>query len=334
MKAVSSSDALSQVQHDTESARTRMKQAAGLRQQPLQAGIIICWQILVSTLAIFLSLRSEWYYWLVGQLMLSLVMVQWFFLLHDFGHGSFFKSKWLNETFGMVASLFALLPFYPWKYIHHAHHKWTGWREMDPTIPERKFEELTAGQIRLVNFCWKFWIPIFAFTYSLQTFYKMSRLTRLFSGKKRHSAMSWSIRAIGLGHLIMLIGFGLSTYLQVWLLAFFLYLSISDPLLLSQHTHLDYRDAESDEIAPVSHKEQAVFSRSVEYPAWMEKYLLYFNNRHGLHHQFPWIPTYQLGKMESPEENRISWLEWLRIAKSLPGHLLIFRSYKHTGVKL
>ena len=318
----------------SEEEKSRIRIAASLRQQKLKALFGIIWQLSITGLAILLSLQGQWYWWLLGQMTLSIVMVQWFFLLHDFGHGSYFKSKKLNDVFGLLASVFSLLPYYPWKLVHHAHHKWTGWREFDPTIPERKFEELTPGQIRFIDFCWKYWIPIFAFSYTIQTFYRLPKLRLLFPGKKNDQKMSRSIFFIALSHLSMLILLGPFSYIQLWLLAFILYLTISDPMLLSQHTHLDYHDIEIEDVKPVRHIDQSFFSRSIVYPLWMEKYLLYFSNRHGLHHQFPWIPTYQLGKMENPEENRISWLEWLRIAKSMPGHLLIFRSTKHTGVKL
>lgn len=311
-----------------------IRKAAKLRQSRAKAWFGFVKQVLITGFAISLSIQSEWYLWLLGQVLLSIAMVQWFFLLHDFGHGSYFKQTWLNDILGLFASIFSLLPYYPWVLIHNAHHKWTGWREFDPTIPEKRFEELTPFQIKLVDFCWKYWIPIFAFSYTTQTFYRISFLKKLFPSKKEVNKIRLGVWLIAIAHIAMFVFMGWALYLKIWLLAFILYLSISDPMLLSQHTHLDYHDIDTDPVKPVRHLHQSFFSRSVVYPLWVEKYLLYFSNRHGLHHQFPWIPTYQLGRMENPEENRISWLEWLKIAKAMPGHLLIFRSYKHTGVKL
>jgi acyl-lipid omega-6 desaturase (Delta-12 desaturase) len=260
-------------------------------------------------------------------------MLQWFFIEHDLGHHGFLPFQPASIFFGHIASLFCLLPFHPWQQVHHAHHKWTGWREKDPTIPEITFEQLSKTQIRLINFCWKYWVPIFAISFALQTFWNLKRLKRLFPDTKsriRHAFSVFFILFIFLG----LVAYFGAVFFKIWLLAIFIFFFISDPILLSQHTHLDYHDIELTPLKPVRYIEQPIFCRSVVFPKWVEKYILYNTSKHGLHHQYPWVAFYDLPKWKDPEENYIHWREWLRIAKQMPGHEMIFHSTKHTGIRL
>lgn len=235
--------------------------------------------------------------------------------------------------FGHIASIFCLVPYYPWKYVHKVHHKWTGWREMDPTVPNEPFENMSKSQKKIVDFCWRYWIPIIALSYVATTFYNLKKLDADFPQriKKRNNRLS--IFIIVLAYFFLILFFG-ALFFKVWLLAAFIFLSISDPYLLSQHTHLDSKDIEKEPVKPVPFIQQDHHSRTIRFPFFIEKYLFYFSNYHGFHHQFPWVSIYELGDLKNRNENEIHWLKWLRIAKSMPGHLLIFRSFEHTGVKL
>jgi fatty acid desaturase len=297
------------------------------------SSIILTWQLCFSSFAIYLSLSDNLLIWLIGQNLLAINMLQWFFIEHDLGHHGFMPFKKGSAFFGHVASLFCLLPYYPWQQVHHAHHKWTGWREKDPTIPEITFDQLSKTQIKLINFCWKYWVPIFAISFALQTFWNLKRLKRLFPDSKSQMKHALSVFFI-LFVFIGLIGSFGTVFFKCWLLAIFLFFFISDPILLSQHTHLDYHDIEVTPLKPVRYIEQSIFCRSVVFPKWVEKYVLYNTSKHGLHHQYPWVTFYDLPKWKDPEDNYIDWREWLKIAKNMPGHEMIFHSTKHTGIRL
>ncbi len=294
---------------------------------------IILWQLTFSTISIYLSFSDNIVIWISGQILLSINMLQWFFLMHELAHQSLFPNEKVNAIIGHVASLFCLIPFFPWDNIHQSHHKWTGWREFDPTIPDITFEELKPHQISIINFCWKFWIPIFAINYTIQTFYSLNKLNKLYPKANQKINNVFSISFIVIVYLTAAIVLGF-LFLKIWLLAFFIFVSISDPMLLSQHTHLDYNDINTDQIKPVKFIEQPLYTRSVRYPFFIEKYLFYFSSRHGLHHQFPWVPFYYLNQVADTEENTIFWTDWVRVAKSIPAHKLIFQSFKDTGIKL
>lgn len=80
---------------------------------------------LLSLTLMYFSLRIG--YWLT--LLLSIpsagFLVRIFIIQHDCGHGSFFKSRKANDTFGTISSLFTFVSFKYWRKchaIHHAHH--------------------------------------------------------------------------------------------------------------------------------------------------------------------------------------------------------------------
>jgi fatty acid desaturase len=123
-------------------------------------------------------------------------------------------------------------------------------------------------------------------------------------------------------------------FFKVWLLAFFVFISISDPYLLSQHTHIDYLDGKDITPTPVPFLEQHVFSRTVSYPRLVERYVLYNSNHHGLHHRYPTVPCFRLYAHPNHPDNAVTWRSWLKAAKALPARDLIFHSTRHTGVRL
>lgn len=295
--------------------------------------LIVGWQLALTIGAILLALSENIGAYIAGELLLSISILQWFILEHDFGHAAFFKSKWLNNAFGLLASLFSLLPFFPWKTIHHSHHVWTGWKDLDPTQPQKKINDLSGSLIFIINTCWKLWIPIFSLGFSLITFWNLKRLSALYPKKKLVIQNIFSVVFIVVVFALLIIFFG-GFMLKCWLPSFLMYMLIADPLLLSQHTHLDYHHAEGKDVKPIRYQLQPAYTRSVIYPKWMSTYLLYHFDKHGLHHQHPGVPLYKISQLSAPEENTIYWLKWLKIAKQIPAHVLIFQSYNDTGIKL
>ena len=117
--------------------------------------------------------------WLIGQFLVALAILHWFVILHDLGHGGFFRTKILNDIAGHLASFFVILPFYPWRYVHAGHHRWVGWKDLDPTMSQIQPRELSPLLRWLVNFCWRYWIPVFALSFSFGNFWNLSKLFRL-----------------------------------------------------------------------------------------------------------------------------------------------------------
>ena len=55
--------------------------------------LILMWQLFVTGLGIALSIQDQTVLWLLGQLVLGISFLQWFFLIHDIGHGVFLPNK-------------------------------------------------------------------------------------------------------------------------------------------------------------------------------------------------------------------------------------------------
>ena len=49
-------------------------------------------------------------------------LIRIFIILHDCGHGSFFRSARANEIVGSICGVFTLTPFYQWRHDHAMHH--------------------------------------------------------------------------------------------------------------------------------------------------------------------------------------------------------------------
>ena len=45
---------------------------------------------------------------------------------HDCGHGSFFRSKWLNDWIGRVLGVLTFTPYDFWRHTHAVHHASSG----------------------------------------------------------------------------------------------------------------------------------------------------------------------------------------------------------------
>lgn len=180
---------------------------------------------------------DDWFIWLSGQILLGFIILQWFFIIHDLAHRSLFHSPTTSAIFGHLASLFCLIPYYSWKKVHHAHHKRTGWQEKDPTVPDFGIEDLSPFMIRVIDFRWKYWIPVFAFSYCLSIFYNLKKLFGLYPKDK--AKITFSILFLVVSYSLIIYFVGGLLFIKIFVLAFFLFLFISDPLLISQHTHLN-----------------------------------------------------------------------------------------------
>jgi len=132
----------------------------------------------LGTGAIFLILHSNIYLYYLGELLLSFFFLQTFILLHECGHLNFFKSRRLNYVFGHFFGLLTMIPYFTWKHMHSLHHRWTGWRDKDPTT-EKTVEPSESPVMRIVaNIAWFLFIPVFYLGYKLSNYWNLSKIKR------------------------------------------------------------------------------------------------------------------------------------------------------------
>lgn len=299
----------------------------GARPHLAVATLTILSGLLLSILSSHLSL------WLIGQLVLGIGLTQVFVLMHEAGHGTLLKSEQWNRVIGSCCGFLCLFPFNAWKLIHRKHHVWTGWKDKDPTTENLLPREIKTWEKLVFNNCWRFWIPIFGVAYRIQHFWNPLKFKHHASASQRRTIIRGII--LQLTAYALLIAFaGWWVVLSTFGLAFFIHLTICDPIILSQHSHIPQEISEGKDVAPFDRSEQDVFTRSLEFPKLFSKWVLLRFDLHELHHMYPRVPGYHLDKLPTQNAdlpNTYNWWTWIREAKRLPAHQLIFHNRDETG---
>lgn len=283
----------------------------------------------LSILGLYLSLQSDTSLYVLGQLLLSFFFTQTFILLHECGHLNFFKTRWLNLLFGNIFGLLTLIPFYSWQHMHNLHHRWTGWRDKDPTT-EKTVEPSKAPFTRVMaNIAWLLFIPVFYLAYKLSNYWNILKIRR-FVNSKRYKKSVISIFSYFSIYLIISALFG-EFLITLVLPAFVLSLIWKELIILTQHSHVEIPISKGEEVRPVAYKDQVPYTRSFYTYRFIENYLLFNFNRHEAHHVYPGLPSYWLSSVELNEPEKPFFKDWFIQAKSLKGEDYIFRTSKHTG---
>ena len=143
-----------------------------------QAAIRLILPFTIGAIGFFFSVQDQFWIFFIGQIILAFFFLQTFILLHECAHLNFFKSRILNIIFGHLFGILSGIPFYTWQYMHNLHHKWTGWRDKDPTT-EKTVGASNSPFIRWVlNFAWWLFIPIFYLAYKLSNYWNIFKIKR------------------------------------------------------------------------------------------------------------------------------------------------------------
>lgn len=238
---------------------------------------------------LYLVRRGDVPSFLLSQLLLAVVFFHGFALVHECGHGSAFRQNWLNVLVGHVASVFCLIPYYPWKYIHQKHHTWAGNIERDPVLKSLRTWR-AHGVPRLVRLAWWSWIPLGA---ALQHVVYLSyplvmwRAGEMNAPKAVRSLISilWLVVA----HALSIAFVPEVTWSNV-ALAVVVYLVVEELVNLPHHVDM----STFEQKLPLW--EQHLATRSCYYPPVVSELLVLNFNFHIEHHWFPTLPWYRLRK--------------------------------------
>ena len=77
-----------------------------------------------------------------------------------------------------------------------------------------------------------------------------------------------------------------------------------------------------------------VFTRSLRFPIWFSKYVLFSFDRHELHHMYVQVPACDLHRIEWTTRNEVGWWTWLVQSRRLSGETLFFQDRSRTGFEL
>ena len=271
------------------------------------------------------------YYW-IATFLLSVFFAQTFILLHECGHLNYFNGRITNKVFGQLFGLLSGIPFYTWRHMHNLHHRWTGWRDLDPTTEKTVKPGGSMITRIIVNTCWWLLIPIFYLSYLLSNYWNLSKINRFVPANvHRLAVLNVSLYLVFyLAVLYFFSGFVLYFILPAFVLSFIW----KELLIMTQHTHIEIPVSDGNEVRPISFMEQVKYTRSFYTFTFLSRYFLINFNLHEVHHAYPGLPAYWMDKidLDIPREPRFS--KWLITAKSMKGEDYIFRTSKHTGINI
>jgi omega-6 fatty acid desaturase (delta-12 desaturase) len=282
-----------------------------------------------TALGFFLSFAGGLGAWMCGQLLLAVMLVQWFVILHESGHDTLFRTRRWHAAAGRVAAAFSLIPYHCWVRVHGRHHKWTGWQDLDPTTEALVPRPRGRAERAIVNVCWRLWIPIFSIVYRATNYWNMPRLFRMFPQADRLAIARDTALLVAL-YVAVIVALGPAAALRGVGLAMIISFVIEDLLLLSQHTHVPQQVSGGSSVKPFPAVEQEPFTRSLRLPRIASAFVLHFD-AHELHHMYPFVPGYHLRRIPYTPENEIGWWHWVRGAKRVSADVLLFQNRLETG---
>jgi len=259
--------------------------------------------------------------------MLAVACTQWFCIMHECGHKTFSGGRSFDTVVGHLAGVFCLMPFETWRFVHHGHHLWTGWRDRDPTTRGILPRPIGRTERMFFNTCWRLWIPVFAFAYRATIFWNLRKLIRYYPRQKR----AFTINVVAL--------FIIYTIAAPWMIKIFslpllLHFAVMDPIMLSQHSHIPQKLAGSAAVKPIVKAEQGVYTRSVLLPRLLSTWVFLGFDLHGLHHVYPYTPGYRLHRLDQVAGITMSWRRWIKEAKRVPADILIFKNWDQTRIRI
>lgn len=115
---------------------------------------IQCLNTLIPYLALFYlamtSMESSYGLFVLYISALSLFIVRIFMLMHDCGHKSLFRTRWLNTVIGFITGVIVGMPQYVWAKHHSYHHatngNWEKYRGPLNILSVAEYEKMTPGK--------------------------------------------------------------------------------------------------------------------------------------------------------------------------------------------
>lgn len=226
-----------------------------------------------------------------AQALLALIYFHNFALLHEAGHGNVHDDDRWNSLIGHYASLFCFLPYYPWKFIHHEHHTWTGNLDRDPTLYQVRKMKRQGHVPWTVRFAWRSWIPfggLLQHTVFWLYPFRSWRDGRFNKAQQRKSLFSVLFLASAY---VLVAFFGPSwlTLARIWP-SLVIYLVAVELVNFPHHIDMPVVANADEKLAPW---QQHVTTRSCDYGHLSGMLVLNFN-LHTEHHLYPTLPWYRL----------------------------------------
>jgi omega-6 fatty acid desaturase (delta-12 desaturase) len=87
----------------------------------------------------------RWALWALYGYIEGLVFTGIWIVAHECGHGGLFHTNFANDLVGYTLHTSLLVPYFPWKYTHARHHRYTGHMEKDTAFVPHRAGETSIG---------------------------------------------------------------------------------------------------------------------------------------------------------------------------------------------
>lgn len=258
---------------------------------------LILWIVMIKTIEIS--------YWLT--LLLSVFaagfMVRIFIIFHDCGHGSFFKSKRMNTTIGIITGLIVFTPYHKWSHEHHVHHQTVG--NLDKrgtgdvkTLTVEEYSKLTQWE----KFYYRLYRnPIFLIGIApILLFTIMHRFTKSYMSVRQKLYVHLSNLVIIVSILLLMYFIGWKTFLMIQLPILYIATVHGVWLFYVQH---QFRNVLWTNSETWDYKNTALKGSSMFKLPFILNWFTGNIGYHHIHHLSPAIPNYNLRKCY--KENQI-----------------------------
>jgi acyl-lipid omega-6 desaturase (Delta-12 desaturase) len=234
-----------------------------------------------------------------------------FIILHDCGHGSFFKSNRANAIVGSICGLFTFTPYYHWRHFHAIHHATVGnlHRRIDGELLPLTIKKYTQNNGDVLTLTVKEYQSLTAWEKFVYRFYRnpyllfllmpliLFLLVHRFSNPRAAKREKNSVKFTNLALLALILGLGFTlgfaTLALIMLPIMLISATIGVWLFYVQHQYEDtyWQPKESWDFATAALKGSSFFK--------LPKILHFFTGNigfHHVHHLNPRIPNYNLAK--------------------------------------
>ena len=263
------------------------------------------WQICNSVIPYFIlwylmvkSLHISYLITLFLTLIASGLLVRIFIIFHDCGHGSFFKSKKVNNIVGIICGILAYTPYYKWHSQHSGHHATT------VNLDKRGIGDVWTMTVNeyLDSSKWKrffyrsFRNPFIMFTLGpLYMIIVQNRFSKKSMTPKERRNVYFTNIVLSLMAMGMILLIGLKAYLLIQIPLIVISHAIGLWLFYIQH---QFEDVSWDRTTSWDYKTAAIEGSSfLKLPAILQWFTGNIGFHH-VHHLSPRIPNYNLARCQ------------------------------------
>ena len=174
----------------------------------------LLWFLMYRTMAI------SWWLTVLLAILASAFLVRVFIILHDCGHGSFFKSGAANDVWGLLCGVLTFTPYYHWRWEHSLHHATAG--DLDRrgvgdvwTLTVQEYLESSRWKrfaYRLARNPFVLFVVAPVYLFLIRHRFPKARANR----RERYSVYLMNLALLGMAA-AMVVAFGLKAYLLIQL---------------------------------------------------------------------------------------------------------------------